>query len=288
MTGGSWGSGDTGDEDRRPWPDTNAVTRCTNCGAALGGRYCHRCGQRAGSLPESLRAFVIRSLRDVFSFRSRTLRSLVHLVVRPGELTAAFLGGRRVRYTQPLEVYLLAAAVFFLADAYRPFISIGPDGEVVSSLSAAGTQMGLGAEMREIEERGGSVELFRERFRWTVSRSLPHFMIGSILLFALALAAFNPGRTGLRHVVFSLHWTGFFLFVMSFERLLPEVPGPVDPVALGFLVAVLAHLVLSLRRAYDHSWARAVASGVGLLAVFNVILALWMLAVVGFAARQAA
>jgi ABC-type multidrug transport system permease subunit len=62
----------------------------------------------------------------------------------------------------------------------------------------------------------------------------------------------------------------------------------VDPVALGFLVGILAHLVVSLRRAYEHSWTRAVASGVGLLAVFNVILALWMLAVVGFAAHQAA
>ena len=277
-----------GDEDRQPSSDAKAVSRCTNCAEVLEGRYCHRCGQRAGYLPGSLRTFVVDSLRDVLSFRSRTLRSLAHLVVRPGELTAAYFGGRRVRYTRPLKVYLLAAAVFFVANSYRPFISIAPKGEVVSSLSAAGTQMGLGAEMREIEERGGSVELFRERFRWTVSRSLPHFMVGSILLFALALAAFNPGRTGLRHLVFSLHWTGFFLFVMSFERLLPEVPGPVDPVALGFLVGILAHLVVSLRRAYEHSWTRAVASGVGLLAVFNVILALWMLAVVGFAAHQAA
>lgn len=264
------------------------MSRCANCHTALEGPHCHRCGQKAEEVPESVRAFVASSLRDALSFRSKTLRSLAHLVARPGELTGAYFEGHRVRYTQPLKLYLVAAAVFFLANSYRPFLSISPEGAVTSSLSAATTEAGLQAELREIAARGESPELFRERFRWTVSKSLPHFMLGSILLFALALALFSPRRAGLRHLVFSLHWTGFFLFLMSFERLLPSVEEPVDFIALVFALVALIHLVLSLRRAYGHSWRRAVASGVSLFLVFNVILAMWMLAVVRFAAHRVA
>lgn len=263
-----------------------AVSACGNCGAALRGPFCHKCGQEAAGPSDSLPAFVADALRDTFSFRSRTLRSLYELAVHPGELTAAYFDGRRVRYTKPLQIYLLTAALFFLVNSYRPFLTISPEGDVVSSLSIANAQTDVASEMKAIAESGGSVALFRERFRWTVSRTLPHFMLGSILLFTLALALFSPRRSGLRHLVFALHWTGSFLFIMSFERLLPRLPWPVDLVQLSFVLAVLVHLILSLRRGYGHGWARSVVSGLGLFFCFNVILGLWMMGVIAFALRQ--
>lgn len=263
------------------------MVRCANCGTGLAGPYCHQCGQEAAPPAESLPAFVVESVRDAVGLRSRTVRSLWHLLVRPGELTAAYFDGRRVRYTKPIQLYLVAAAVFFVANSYQPFITIAPDGAVTSSLSAANAGVGLESKIDEIREAGGSVELFRERFRWTASRSLPHFMLGSILLFALSLALFDPRRSGLRHLVFSLHWTGFFLLLMSFERLLPDGPGSVDWMSLPFVLAAPVHLILSLRRGYGHAWPRAVPTGIVLFLVFNVVLVAWMIAVVAFATRQA-
>lgn len=262
---------------------------CANCGAALAGPYCHVCGQEASGPPESLVAFLTEALSDLFNFRSRTLRSLRTLALRPGKLTHAYFSGKRVRYTAPLKVYLLSAAVFFLVNEYRPFVRVTGDDRVVSSLSGAADVIeGLGSELDELEAQGLSRELVWERFRWTVSRSLPQFMIGSVVLFALALALFSPRRAALRHAVFSLHWTGFFLLFMSLERLVPRTGGGPDFVALFFSVALLVHLSLALRRAYGHSWPRAIASGVGLFFVFNVILAAWMMAVITYAIRTVA
>lgn len=274
--------------ERAEDPSPSVGEACANCGTRLVGAYCHACGQEADGPPESLRAFLAESARDILHFRSRTLLSLGRLASRPGELTAAYFEGRRVRYTSPVKIYLLAATAFFLVNEYRPFVTIDEENRVVSSLSAADVVAGFGGEIERLEAEGVPRALVWERFRWTVRRSLPQFMIGSILLFALALALFSPRRPALRHVVFSLHWTGFFLLAMSLERLLPRPDAPVDLVALAFAVALLVHLTFALRRSYGHPWPRAVASALGLFAVFNTILALWVIAVVTYAFELAA
>jgi len=115
-------------------PAAAAQCGCANCGAILHGPFCFACGQESLERPYSLRAFLMASLSDILNFRSRTLRSLVDLVVRPGEVTAAYFAGKRVRYTQPVQLYLIAAATFFFANSFHPFLAITDDNWVVSSL----------------------------------------------------------------------------------------------------------------------------------------------------------
>ncbi len=258
---------------------------CASCGAALLGPFCHQCGQGAERGGNSLRAFLAESLSDVLDIRSRPVRSLLDLVFRPGELTVAFLGGRRARYMQPLQLYLLAAAVFFLANSLRPFVQVTPDNQIVSSLSSVKTFQSISTEqLAALSARGVSPDLFRERFRSAVSQGLPPFMIGSILAFALALFLFSPRHPPLLHLVFALNWIAFFMLAMGIERLLPVA---VDRYVVGFLtLAALLHLILSLRRAYRHRWGRAIGSGLGLMIAFNIVLAGWVIAVVAYALWQ--
>lgn len=257
---------------------------CSNCGAHLHGPFCHQCGQSTAERPYDLRAFFVSALHDVFSFRSRSLRSLVLLAVKPGEVTADYFAGRRVRHTQPVQLYLIAAALFFLANSFHPFIAVTGQNQVMSSLGSIRAGRVLSTEdLRALQTNGVSMEVFRERFRSAVNQSLPPFMIGSIVGFAMALSAFSPRRPALVHIVFSLHWTAFYLAIMAFERFVPGPPGQTSILGPIFVVLAIGHLIVALRRVYHHSWPRAIASGLGLTVLFNLLLAGWVLSVVAYA-----
>lgn len=84
---------------------------CCNCGDPLAGRYCARCGQRDLDLDRPLGELLADWLGAVVAFDSRLLRTLGPLLMRPGFLTREFLAGRRVRYVDPVKLYLAISLV---------------------------------------------------------------------------------------------------------------------------------------------------------------------------------
>ena len=211
------------------------------------------------------------------------------LVARPGALTAEYLSGRRVRYTAPLQVYLAAVTLFFLVNAYRPFIAFDPaTRRITSPLNAAGLSMDLReSEIAGLQRRGVSLEVFQERFDAAVTGYLPAFLIGSVLVFALVLALFmyRPRRAYLAHAVFTLHWTAFYLLLMIVDRLLPQrhAGGGLRPLAAVLTFAALVYLVLALKRVYGQPWPATLGKASALFLVFQAVLIGWMLSAVGLA-----
>lgn len=273
--------------------ESTPVVVCDNCGTTLLGAYCHQCGQSAEPPPDSVRKLMAALVSDVFNFNSRTARSLRHLMTRPGMLTRAYVDGARVRYTHPLQLYLIAAAVFFLVNSFRPFVRVAETGGLItSSLSVMRAGKVMEAEdSAAIHAKGLTMETFRERFRLGATGNLPTFMIGSILLFALALAAFywRVPHAALTHLLFSLHWCAFYLLLMVVERVMPEPGGPGVPiwaiVALRSIIATVAlvSLAIALRRVYRQSWWISIPKSLGLFLLFNVILVMWVISVIMFA-----
>lgn len=260
---------------------------CDNCDAPLVGRFCHACGQAAEPPTRSVRAFLRQTAADLTSLDGRVARTLGLLLARPGRLTREYLEGRRVRYTQPLQLYLGAAAAFFFVNAYRPFLTFNARTSVItSSLSAAGVSGTLDPEMRAtLAARGIPLELFRERFETAVTGYLPAFLIGSVLLFAVAVqVAFRrPRRAYLEHAVFALHWSAFFLLLMIVDRLLPQHPG--GPGVADRVVSAIAvlYLGLALRHVYGQSWLATGIKTLALFVVYQLLLSLWMLSAVAVA-----
>lgn len=78
---------------------------CRNCGAALAGEYCGRCGQREGRGDRGFAALLGELAGELFDWDSRFWRTLWPLLVRPGFLTAEYIAGRRARYVAPLRLY---------------------------------------------------------------------------------------------------------------------------------------------------------------------------------------
>ena len=229
--------------------------------------------------------YLRKVLADAASIDGKAVRSLRDLVIRPGFLTREYVAGRRVRHTEPAQLYLLAATLFFLVNAYRPFISFDVrTHQVVSSLSAIGVTAGMSAaRAAELAASGVSLEVFRERFENVASGCLPPFLLGSVLLFAALLRLLQRRAPGGVHVVFALHWTAFFLLLMIADRLLPEQNTGRGPMGIVIAFAGLAYLAVAVRCVYGRGWAGAALVALGLKLAFYALLAAWMLAAIAVA-----
>jgi len=87
---------------------------CPTCNHAVVTSYCPSCGERI-YLPSELS---VRGLFDQFvqaltKVDGRLIRSVWGLIGRPGELTVAYLEGRRKAYVGPVQLFLVANALFF-------------------------------------------------------------------------------------------------------------------------------------------------------------------------------
>ena len=86
---------------------------CLNCGAALTGRYCSACGQKADVSIPSLGRFLADAFGDLCNFDSRLWRSVLALAFKPGRITLCYLAGQRESYMPPFRMYIVTSVVFF-------------------------------------------------------------------------------------------------------------------------------------------------------------------------------
>ena len=98
----------------------NPASTCANCNAPLAGQYCGSCGQRAASRLISVWELIRDAFGDLFELDSRIWRTLIPLMIRPGQLTRDYLRGRRMRFMPPFRTYLVLSIVFFLAAFFDP------------------------------------------------------------------------------------------------------------------------------------------------------------------------
>jgi Protein of unknown function (DUF3667) len=90
-------------------------THCENCGAELKGHWCAECGQPAIEYRRSFRYVVADLLNEFLNWDSKFFTTIALLILKPWRLTNEFLAGKRVRYVNPLRLYLLASILFFFA-----------------------------------------------------------------------------------------------------------------------------------------------------------------------------
>ena len=103
---------------RRRKPREKPLTHCENCGAELQGHWCAQCGQPAIEYRRSFRHVIADLLNEFLNWDSKFFATIALLIVKPWRLTNAFLAGHRVRYVNPLRLYLLASILFFFAVNY--------------------------------------------------------------------------------------------------------------------------------------------------------------------------
>jgi hypothetical protein len=90
-----------------------ASAHCHNCGAETSGNFCALCGQETILHMPSAAEFLHEFVGHYVALESKLVGSLGRLLFRPGALTNEYIAGRRVRYVQPLRLYLSLSILFF-------------------------------------------------------------------------------------------------------------------------------------------------------------------------------
>jgi len=86
---------------------------CPNCDSAASGNYCQHCGQETHLHPASAREFLHEFVGHYVAAENKLWGTLMRLLFRPGALTNEYIRGRRVRFVQPLRLYLTLSVLFF-------------------------------------------------------------------------------------------------------------------------------------------------------------------------------
>lgn len=100
----------------------NSIQQCLNCNAPLKAEdnFCASCGQENKNLKISFWEFITEYLSSNFNFDTKLGRTLVDLLLKPGEITRQFIAGKRVRYVKPVQLYFFFSFVFFLLLGINP------------------------------------------------------------------------------------------------------------------------------------------------------------------------
>lgn len=210
------------------------------------GRYCHACGQRAIG-PDDLRpGHLTRDLlRRAAALDSKVMRSLAGLL-RPGLLTAEYIAGRRQPYLNPLKVYLVCAAIFFIAVPFAGFTL-----EALTGREQTGW-LDTVADAR-MEARQMDPALFAARFNVRLQTVYTAMLGLSIVNYALVLSLLfrRPRRPFGVHVLFGLHYVAF-LYLAAIALGVPSARIAIQPwLALVLAYAVIGpYLYIALRRVY--------------------------------------
>jgi len=99
--------------------------KCLNCGTRLRGQYCGNCGQRSRNRLISIWQLLQEAFGDLLELDSRLWRTVIPLLIRPGQLTKDYLEGRRARYMPPFRTYLVLSVVFFVVAFFKPQDELG-------------------------------------------------------------------------------------------------------------------------------------------------------------------
>jgi hypothetical protein len=197
--------------------DAMPPDHCASCGARLSGPWCAACGEKRREPGDLRLAHLFGSaIAALTNADGRLWGSLRALVLQPGVLTADWVAGRRRRRLEPVVLFLLCNAVFFLLQPVIGWNTLTTDWESHLSgqlYSEWAREWFLPLMPREME----ALEAYVVAFNAHASTHANGLVIVMAPLFALASwLLFVPQRREFSvHLVFALHFVAFWLLWMT-------------------------------------------------------------------------
>lgn len=88
-------------------------TDCLNCGNEVTGNFCSVCGQKNTVHPESFGRLMLHYFEDLTHYEGNLLKSSWILITKPGYLTNVYNAGQRIRFINPLRMYIFISLITF-------------------------------------------------------------------------------------------------------------------------------------------------------------------------------
>ena len=239
------------------------ASTCHNCNTDAPGNFCSACGQATTLHVPSAREFLHEFVAHYVALEGKLWRTLALLLFRPGALTNEYITGRRVRYVEPLRVYLTFSILFFAILKFGDFEFLQVHNGVQVQESAhdspaapenrpsqmqiriLGQTPTLPHQWQDFQQlpAAGKQKLIRESF----FHYAPYAMFCLMPLFALYLKILylGSGRRYGEHFLFALHANAFAFVTMALMTLIP-----IDIVRLMLGAWLLAYLPWAMWRVY--------------------------------------
>ena len=259
---------------------------CKSCGAVLHGRFCSACGEKS-LMPDdhSIRHY-LGSLVNAFTFvDSKFWHTLKAVAVRPGELSAAYMDGRRTRYMRPVAFFFLANFLYFLAPVFETFtLTLYAHMNLMPYSDWAAVQVN-----DHLTSSGTSLDVFEARYRTASSNNAKLLLVFVVFMLSLPLGLLYIGKRSYfsAYVTAAFELMAFYLWVctlalglafaalvMALEHLgTPASHLMQDAYTIGPLLALHFWATISIgRRFFGCSWPGAIWRSLALM--FGVIFAI--------------
>lgn len=181
---------------------------CASCGAPISTPYCPRCGeQRASERHYSLLHFGEEVLEAFTHADGRLARTIGTLVMRPGELTLAYMAGRRRLYLAPLQLFLILNVVFLLAGESRWGMHTFDTPLAIQMHGQPYSRAVSPLVLARVAARHTTLAAYANGFDHTATAAAHSLLILLVPLVAIVAAIVTIPRVSfaVRHVVFALH-----------------------------------------------------------------------------------
>jgi len=189
---------------------------CPSCGRRRRSKYCAECGEeRLRPRDLTFSDLLARFARALSSVDGKLLRSSRAIFLAPGTLTASYIQGERRRFLGPLELFLIANALFFSVQSLT-------NTNTLSSTLASHLHVQDWRDFAQslVAQRFGNNERAIAAFAKTFDRAAIFNAKALIILMVLGFAPIaallfrGAHRAAGAHLVFALHVYSFVLVVL--------------------------------------------------------------------------
>ncbi len=268
---------------------------CHNCQATVSDKFCGQCGQPAHVHVASAHEFIHHFIGHYVALEGK-LWATLRVLLRPGQLTLEFIGGRRGRYIDPLRLLLTISLTAFLCLKMLPVSHEAAPKEP----APAASQVQAAEPKRRMEPlqslivsafKRGSAS-FTANFEayqklsskqqnddfwnlWLTKGPTVALLLIPMLAAWLKLAQLGTGWRYGEHLVFAVHFLSFCLLALALGIMLGPVSGFLW---YGALVTIPVYLLLAMHKVYRGGWVPLLLrwSMVSCLTVYGFRVLMWI------------
>jgi hypothetical protein len=252
----------------------------------VSGNFCHQCGQETVLHPPSTREFLHEFIGHYVALEGKLLQTMKLLLLKPGQLSLEYMLGRRVRYIEPLRVYLTFSLIFFAVFKFMgedhhigdvklkgiPVIQVDeadkkkarpkePAQDKTATADEVRAELRKDEELDGLEDKhpgfaamirkvaSGATDDNGQKVKKAFFGSAPYAVFAMMPLFALFLKILylGSGKRYGEHLLFALH-TNAFAFLML--TLIVLIPDGIPYVGTLLFLWLAFYLPIAMRRVY--------------------------------------
>lgn len=186
---------------------------CPSCQAHIVTEHCSTCGERRLQPRDlTLTGLLTHAFHSASSVDSKLLRTFRSLLTRPGELTAAYLQGRRKPFIGPFQFFLIVNVIFFAVQSFAQHAIFSTP--LQSHLHHQDwSELAQTLVAQRVRVLSTTLADYAPLFNQAVEVNAKSLVILMTLPFALVLVSLfhRKERPFVTHLVFSLHFYAFML-----------------------------------------------------------------------------